>query len=49
MHHFIRLGGQLLEVYPLTKPHRERTDVLVYVVRYRQTIIVTHHDILNDY
>ncbi|WNT44311.1 hypothetical protein SEA_CANDC_101 [Microbacterium phage CandC] len=49
MHHFIRLNGALLEVCPLTKPHRERSVVIVQVVRDGRILTVEHRDIILDY
>lgn len=49
MHHFIRLDGVLLEVHPLTKPHRGRSIVTVQIVRDGRLLEVEHRDIILDY
>lgn len=49
MHYFIRIFGALVEVHPLTKPHREQSTVIVQVVRTGGLFAVEHRDIILDY
>lgn len=49
MRYFIRLFGVLTEVHPLTKPHRERSVVIVRTVRDGRILTVEHRELIIDY
>ncbi|AWN03616.1 hypothetical protein PBI_HYPERION_101 [Microbacterium phage Hyperion] len=49
MHYFIRVNGAIVEVHPLTKPHRERSTVTVRIVRSGMLLTVEHRDIILHY
>ncbi len=47
--YFIRVDGALRQVEPLTKPHREKADVTVRVLRDGSVVTVHNAEILRSY
>lgn len=49
MRYFIRLNGALLEVHPLTKPHRTQSAATVRVMRDGTIHRVEWRDVIRSY
>lgn len=49
MTYFIRVNGDLRQVEPLTKPHRERAHVTVRILRDGSITAVHNTEILRSY
>lgn len=49
VHYFVRIDGDLRQVEPLTKPHREQAHVTVRVLRDGSTLTVHNTEMIRSY